>query len=86
MNKNSLLMVACLMPLFAWAAGDECINESNGQLKLLCQAKHHASAGYCDKITSMGPRMECISAVRNRQREINWAAPKPKVLPPPIQY
>ena len=80
-----ITFVFLLLPLFAWAVGDECINEANEQLKLMCKAKHHASAGYCDTMSSMGTRMECILAVRNKQREINWAAPKPKVLPPPIQ-
>ena len=85
MFQKTLISLFLFAPMFAMAVGDECINESNEQLKLMCKAKNHASAGYCDKITSMGTRMECILLVRNRQREINWAAPKPKVLPPPIQ-
>ena len=85
MFKRFLLLLTLITPMLSYAVGDECINESSEQLKLLCKAKHHASAGYCDKLTSMGTRMECVLAVRNRQREINWAAPKPKVLPPPIQ-
>lgn len=85
MFKPLFAFIVLTMPLLSYAVGDECINESSEQLKLLCKAKHHASAGYCDKMSSMGTRMECVLAVRNRQREINWAAPKPKVLPPPIQ-
>lgn len=62
-----------LAPVLAWAVGDECVNEHNENLKQLCLAKEHASAGYCDKITSMGTKMECILAVRNKQREVTWA-------------
>jgi len=39
----------------------------------LCLAKEHASASYCDKITSMGTKIECIMTVRNRQRELTWS-------------
>jgi hypothetical protein len=85
MFQKALITLFLLAPMFAMANGDECINERDAQLKLMCKARNQASAGYCDKITSMGTRMECIFLVRNRQREITWAAPKPKVLPPPIQ-
>lgn len=85
MSRIGFTLLALVFPLLAYAVGDECVNEKSEELKLMCKAKNHASAGYCDKMSSLGSRMECVLVVRNRQREINWAAPKPKVLPPPIQ-
>ena len=61
------------IPMISWAVGDDCINEHNENLKHLCLAKEHASASYCDKITSMGTKIECIMTVRNRQRELTWS-------------
>ncbi len=68
-----ITVVLAFSPVMVWAVGDECINEQNENLKHLCLAKEHASASYCDKITSMGTKMECIMTVRNRQRELTWS-------------
>jgi hypothetical protein len=68
-----ITVVLALSPVMVWAVGDECINEQNENLKHLCLAKEHASASYCDKITSMGTKIECIMTVRNRQRELTWS-------------
>jgi hypothetical protein len=72
MFTRFIAIVLFLAPAMGWAVGDECVNEHNENLKQLCLAKEHASAGYCDKITSMGTKMECILTVRNKQREITW--------------
>lgn len=66
------LFLFTLFPLLSWAVGDECVVEPTANLKLLCEAKSHGSAFYCEKISSFGVKSECIFAVRNRQRSITW--------------
>jgi hypothetical protein len=73
MVNKIIIAILSFAPVLVWAVGDECINEHNENLKQLCLAKEHASAGYCDKITSMGTKIECIMIVRNRQRELTWS-------------
>ena len=73
MVNKIIIAILSFAPVLVWAVGDECINEHNENLKQLCLAKAHASAGYCDKITSMGTKIECIMIVRNRQRELTWS-------------
>jgi hypothetical protein len=73
MVNKIIIAILSFAPVLVWAVGDECVNEHNENLKQLCLAKEHASAGYCDKITSMGTKIECIMIVRNRQRELTWS-------------
>ncbi len=72
MKRALCLCLFTLMPMLSWAVGDECVVETNPNQRLICQAQSHASAFYCDKITTFGLRSECILAVRTRQRVINF--------------
>jgi hypothetical protein len=72
MKRTLGLLLISFMPVLCWAVGDECVLESKPNLRLLCQAQSHASAFYCDKITTYGLRSECVLAVRSRQRVINF--------------
>ena len=72
MKSALCLFLLSMMPMLSWAVGDECVLESNPNLRLLCQAQSHASAFYCDKNTTFGLRSECVLAVRTRQRIINF--------------
>ena len=72
MKRAICLLMLSMLPLFSWAVGDECVSEPSPELKLLCQAKSHSSAFYCEKISNFGLKSECIFAVRNRQRNITW--------------
>lgn len=65
------LILLSLVPVFAQANGDECINET-GNAQLMCRARAQISASYCERITSMELKSDCLSMVKNRQRDIIW--------------
>jgi hypothetical protein len=74
MSLKSLLLVALLLPLVCKAAGgDECINSKIGDERELCIAKTRVNAGNCENIVNMGIRSDCLSIVKNKQRQLVWA-------------
>jgi hypothetical protein len=68
-----ILSILLSIPLSALAVGDECINEHTPDLKNLCMAKQYANATQCDAIKSIEFRTQCISVVKNKQRDSMWA-------------
>ena len=72
MKRTFCLLLLSMLPLLSWAVGDECVVEPSPELKLLCQAKSHASAFYCERISNFGLKSECIFAVRNLQSSVTW--------------
>ena len=68
-----LLSILLLIPIFAFAVGDECINEHTPNLKNLCMAKQYANATQCERISSIDLRLQCISVVRSKQRDNMWS-------------
>ena len=75
-----IFILLCLPPMLAHAKGDECINERNSNLKNLCLAKEYANVTQCDRITVFDMRSQCISSIRNRQRETQWGFKPTNVL------
>ena len=66
-----ILIALALLPLFAQAGGDVCINETGNQ-QLMCRAHAQISASYCERMTSFEFKADCVTMVKNRQREIIW--------------
>ncbi len=69
MNFKTLLLLICSLPSLACAMGNPCDEGLTGDEKLLCNAKRTISVSLCEKGSSMEFRMNCVSAVRNRQRD-----------------
>jgi len=69
MNFRTLLLMICFLPSLACAMGNPCDEGLTGDGKLLCNAKRTISVSQCEKGSSMEFRMNCVSAVRNRQRD-----------------
>ena len=71
LQMKFLLLI--LFPFLVYAKGDECINEHNPNLKNLCLAKEYANVTQCEKITFFEMRSNCISIIKHKQRETQWA-------------
>lgn len=69
MNFKTLLLLICSLPSLACAMGNPCDEGLTGDEKLLCNAKRTISVSLCEKGSSMEFKMNCVSAVRNRQRD-----------------
>ena len=67
------LILLLLIPVLSFAKGDECINEQNLNLKNLCLAKEYANVTQCERITVFDLKTQCITTIKNHQRETQWA-------------
>ena len=73
MLQMRLLLLLTLFPILSLAKGDECINEHTPDLRRFCMAKQYANGTECDKIRNLDIKGQCVSIVRNKQREVMWA-------------
>jgi len=67
------LVLLLLIPVLGFAKGDECINERNANLKNLCLAREYANVTQCERITVFDVKVNCITTVKNFQRETQWS-------------
>jgi hypothetical protein len=65
-------LIILLLPILAYAKGDDCINEHTPDLRKFCMANQYANATECDKIRNLDLKTQCISVVRNKQRDVMW--------------
>ena len=73
MNISMKLILLLLIPVLSFAKGDECINERNANLKNFCLAREYANVTQCERITTFEMKSSCITTIKNRQRETQWA-------------
>ena len=74
------IILLLLIPVLGFAKGDECINERNANLKNLCLAKEYANVTQCEQITVFDLKIQCITTIKNRQRETQWTFKPMNVL------
>ena len=70
---NMKILLLLLLPIFAYAKGDECINEHTSDLRKLCMARQYANSTACDSISNLDLKTSCIAMVRTKHRESMWA-------------